>query len=142
MEVHLISGVMDPWAWAGRAMRKAHAKGIELWVIVARDQWPHLMDHVCGQDPQAFLPLAPPDASESVRHRSCVKVFWADVGQDLPPPATRLLNLAPQMHPNPALFAGVVDCVAAEESAAQAGRQRYRRYQHLGFKVIHKTDNA
>lgn len=142
MEVHLISGVTDPFGWALRAVRKAHLKGLSLWVSVDRDRSARLLHQLCAGDPQGFLPLAPPGAPASVRRRSRIQIHWTDAPESSPPSGTQWLNLGSEVHPDLQAFAGVVDCVAADESSAQAGRQRYRRYQQLGHTVLHSKEGA
>ena len=122
-----------------RAIRKAHAKGLQLWVAVDRDRWPRLLQHLCASDPQAFWPLAAPDASATVHSRSRIRFHWADA-MAAPPPGTHLLNLAATVHPSAAQFVAVVDCVAANDADAQAGRQRYRQYQHMQLTVLHTRE--
>ena len=142
MEVRLISGVSDPLGWALRALRKAHAKGLSLWVTVDRDQSARLLHHVCAADPQGFLPLAAPDAPTHVRRRSRIHLHHTEASIGSPPPGTHWLNLGSEIHPELKAFAGVVDCVPADEAAAQRGRQRYRLYQQMGCEVIHSREGA
>lgn len=137
MEVRLVSGVTDPLGWALRAARKAHAKGVSLWISVDRDQGARLLHHLCAADPQGFLPLAAPGGSAQVRRRSRIHIEWTEAPAEAPPPGTQWLNLGSQVHPRVEAFAGVLDCVPADERSAQAGRQRYRRYQQLGLSVTH-----
>lgn len=142
MEVRLISGVADPLDWALRAIRKAHAKGLRLWVTIDRERWPRLMQHLCAGDPQAFFPMAPPGASAAVVRRSRIQVHWADGPPVAPPGGTHLLNLGRSVPVDLDRFVAVVDCVPAESEAAQLGRQRYRQYQQMGFTVLHTREGT
>lgn len=141
MEVRLVSGVADPLDWALRAIRKAHAKGLQLWVAVDRERWPRLLHHLCASDPQAFWPAAAPDAPVAVHRRSRIRFHWADAAAE-PPPGTHLLNLASMVHPSTHQFSAVVDCVPANDADAQAGRQRYRQYQRMQLNVLHTREGA
>ncbi len=141
MEVRLVSGVADPLDWALRAIRKAHAKGLQLWVAVDRDRWPQLWQHLSATDPLAFWPVAAPDAPNAVHRRSRIRFHWADAAAE-PPPGTHLLNLASTVHPSAGQFLAVVDCVPANDADAHAGRQRYRQYQQMQLRVLHNREGA
>ena len=130
MKVEFHSGVAEPLAHTCRLLRKAHAAGARVVV--------HGPGALLNQLDQALWTF---DALSFVRARTPT---W--LVDDVTVIAERdvLVNLGSEMVEGWEAFARVIEVVAADEPAVQAGRQRWRRYKaRQGVELInHSTAGA
>jgi DNA polymerase III subunit chi len=131
LKVEFHSGVAEPLGHTCRLLRKAHAAGARvvvhgpgallnqldqaLWTFDALSFVPHVRLHA-GTQPSAQQARTPTWLVDDVN-----SVAERDV----------LVNLGSDMVEGWDTFARVIEVVAADEPAVQAGRQRWRRYKAL-----------
>ncbi len=140
--VHFVSGVADPLRWAERAVNRAHAQGLRLWVVGDAPTLQALEQRLCAEQPLAFLPIATAQASAAVRRRSHLQLHDDSAELPVPPPGTRLLNLSLRVAKQAPAFTEVLDCATTQPDAVDAGRQRYRAYLRMGMNMHHSTSRS
>ncbi len=128
MKVEFHSGVAEPLVHTCRLLRKAHAAGARVVVHGPRALLDQLDQALWTFDALSFLPHvrlragARPSAQQARTPTWLVDDVGAVTDRDV------LVNLGSTLVEGWEMFARVIEVVAADESAAQAGRQRWRDY--------------
>ncbi len=131
MKVEFHSGVAEPLAHTCRLLRKAHAAGARVVVHGPGALLNQLDQALWTFDALSFVPHvrlragARPSAQQARTPTWLVDDVAAVAERDV------LVNLGNEMVEGWETFARVIEVVAADEPAVQAGRQRWRRYKAL-----------
>jgi DNA polymerase III subunit chi len=128
LKVEFHSGVAEPLAHTCRLLRKAHAAGARVVVHGPGALLNQLDQALWTFDALSFVPHvrlragARPNAQQTRTPTWLVDDVAAVAERDV------LVNLGSEMVEGWETFARVIEVVAADESAVQAGRQRWRSY--------------
>lgn len=131
MKVEFHSGVTEPLAHTCRLLRKAQAAGARVVVHGPGALLNQLDQALWTFDALAFVPHvrlragARPSAQQARTPTWLVDDVAAVTEREV------LVNLGSEMVDGWEAFARVIEVVAADEPAVQAGRQRWRRYKAL-----------
>jgi DNA polymerase III subunit chi len=137
-EVEFHTGVQDVPGFAWRLLRKAYRQGAQLLVTAPEPALSELDRRLWTQEALDFLPHVRLPAAPALTQRSPIwlATAWAAAPADVA--ARRVcLNLGADMPQSPAGLARIIEVVGSEPEAAQAGRERWRRYKALGLAVVH-----
>lgn len=120
-------------AYLCRLLAKAHAARARVWVVVAADEAAALDEALWTLPADDFVPHVRAGEAEPLRRRSPIVIATP---QEVPSGARDVLvNAQPAWLPwvEAASLRRVIEVVAADEAAKAAARQRWRRYQQLGW---------
>jgi DNA polymerase III subunit chi len=128
LKVEFHSGVAEPLAHTCRLLRKAHAAGARVVVHGPVALLNQLDQALWTFDALSFVPHVRLRAGERPSAQRARTPTW--LVDDVTAVAERevLVNLGSEMVEGWEAFARVIEVVAADEPAVQAGRQRWRRY--------------
>ena len=128
MKVEFHSGVAEPLAHTCRLLRKAHAAGARVVVHGPGALLNQLDQALWTFDALSFVPHLRLRAGARPNVQQARTPTW--LVDDVAAVAERdvLVNLGSEMVEGWETFARVIEVVAADEPAVQAGRQRWRRY--------------
>jgi DNA polymerase III subunit chi len=133
VQVSFYSDAADPTRFACRLLRRALASGKAVGVCAPPAQLARLDALLWSFEPAEFIPHR--RASQAALPGEVLLV--ADAAEL--PHRELLLNLGAEL-PNDALtFERVLEVVASEPEAVQAGRDRYRVYKRAGAQLDHFT---
>jgi DNA polymerase III subunit chi len=129
LKVEFHSGVAEPLAHTCRLLRKAHAAGARVVVQGPGTLLNQLDQALWTFDALSFVPHVRLRADARPSAQQARTPTW--LVDDVTVVADRevLVNLGSEMVEGWQTFARVIEIVAADEPAVQAGRQRWRRYQ-------------
>lgn len=139
MEVEFHTGLAEPLEHATRLLRKALRQGSR--VCVATPALDGLARHLWSFEPREFLAHARPGVAAGVWRRSplwLLPAFDAEVEGGQRPSVW--VNLGAEA---PARIEGcerLIELVAGEPEAAEAGRRRWRHYKALGLAPVLRFD--
>jgi DNA polymerase III subunit chi len=128
VKVEFHSGVAEPLGHACRLLRKAHAAGARVVVHGPGALLNQLDQALWTFDALSFVPhVRLRSGARSSAQQARTPTWLVD---DVAAVAERdvLVNLGTEMVEGWETFARVIEVVAADEPAVQAGRQRWRRY--------------
>jgi DNA polymerase III subunit chi len=131
LKVEFHSGVAEPLAHTCRLLRKAHAAGARVVVHGPGALLNQLDQALWTFDALSFVPHVRLRADVRPSAQQARTPTW--LVDDVAAVAERdvLVNLGNEMVEGWETFARVIEVVAADEPAVQAGRQRWRRYKAL-----------
>ncbi len=131
MKVDFHSGVAEPLAHTCRLLRKAHAAGARVVVHGPGALLEQLDQALWTFDALSFVPHVRLRAGAQPSVQQARTPTW--LVDDVNAVAERevLVNLGSDMVEGWDSFARVIEVVAADEPAVQAGRRRWRRYKAL-----------
>lgn len=128
MKVEFHSGVAEPLAHTCRLLRKAHAAGARVVVHGPSALLNQLDQALWTFDALSFVPHVRLAAGKRPSAQQARTPAWLVDDVAAVPERDVLVNLGSTMVEGWEAFARVIEVVPAEESAVQAGRQRWRRY--------------
>ncbi|ODV13520.1 MAG: DNA polymerase III subunit chi [Rubrivivax sp. SCN 70-15] len=134
MEFH--TGVADPLAFACRLLRKAYRRGARVLVTAPAVQLEALDRALWTFDERDFVPhlRLTGGAGAALAARTPI---WLTDGPPPPDGPEVLVNLGAAVADELAPFTRVIEIVAADADAEQAGRARWREYRARGLAVTH-----
>ena len=136
--VEFHTGVADPVHFACRLLRKAMRQGAKLQVTAPEPVLRELDRALWTFDERDFVPhVRVPGPTADVLARTPI---WL-ANQVLPQPGaggpTVLVNLGAAAGTELAGYQRLIEIVALDADAAQAGRERWREYKARGFSITH-----
>lgn len=137
-EVEFHTGVADPVGFVCRLLRKAHRRGARVLVTAPPALLVELDRALWTFDEREFVPhlRLPGPPADTARRTPIWLVEHADRAGVTPLPPVRV-NVGGEAV---AALGGVerlIEIVAAEPDAADAGRARWRTYRDAGLKIVH-----
>ena len=139
--VEFHTGVADPLGFACRLLRKAYRRGARVLVTAPAPTLDALDRALWTFDEREFLPHLRLAGTASAALASRTPIWLTDAAP--PPDAPEVLvNLGAAVADVLAPFARVIEIVAADADAEQAGRARWREYRTRGLAVTHHAASA
>jgi len=134
--VEFHTGVADPLAFACRLLRKAYRRGARVLVTAPAVQLEALDRALWTFDERDFVPhlRLTGGAGAALAARTPI---WLTDGPPPPDGPEVLVNLGAAVADELAPFTRVIEIVAADADAEQAGRARWREYRARGLAVTH-----
>jgi DNA polymerase III subunit chi len=133
-EVAFHFGAPDKLAYACRLLRKAAASGARV-IVVAEVSLAHALDQALWAiAPSAFIAHTGPQADAALRSRSAVALVTPE--EPLPSGYGVIVNLDSAIPVGFETFARLIEVVSLDEADRQQARQRWKRYQQLGYDII------
>lgn len=116
-----------------RLLAKAYAARARVWVVVAEEEVEPLDEALWTLPADDFVPHARLDQPEALRQRSPIVIATPQAAPQ--GPRNVLVNAQPQWLAwvETAAPARVIEVVGSDEPAKAQARQRWRRYQQLGW---------
>jgi DNA polymerase III subunit chi len=134
--VEFHTGVTDPLGFACRLLRKAYRRGARVLVTAPAPTLDALDRALWTFDEREFLPHLRLAGTASAALASRTPIWLTD-GAPPPDAPEVLVNLGAAVADELAPFARVIEIVAADADAEQAGRARWREYRTRGLAVTH-----
>ena len=140
-EVIFHTAVSDPLKHLVKLSLKALAQSQSI-VILSTDteRLKVISDHMWAFEPSAFVPHCFWDAPESVRQRS--KIFLTNHAQHPGLPTQSLIHWGNDMANGFASFERFVEIIGCDEASVNAGRQKWKSFQQMGYPLKHVALNA
>ena len=134
--VEFHTGVADPLAFACRLLRKAYRRGARVLVTAPAAQLEALDRALWTFDERDFVPHLRLTGGAGAALAARTPIWLTDAA---PPPGCPevLVNLGAAAADELAPFTRVIEIVAADADAEQAGRARWREYRARGLAVTH-----
>jgi len=132
-EVEFHTGLADPLNFACRLLRKAYRSGARVLVTGPTPLLAALDRELWTFDERDFVPHVSLPAPAAVLARTPIWLHDGPPPDAAPEVLVHLGGEAPDLSP----FIRVIEIVSTDVDDMQAGRQRWRRYQEQGLKVVH-----
>jgi DNA polymerase-3 subunit chi len=129
------SDVRQPLLYAARLARKAMQQQQALVLLCGSAQQAALVEAIQALDARTLVPACTADAPPAVQSRSLITI--SDDAQRV---AARgwLVNLTQAWPDGFEAFEKLIEVIAADEAAVQAGRQRWQGYKAKGYALQHR----
>ena len=129
------SDVSQPLLYAARLVRKAMQQQQALVLLCAAPQVSALEEAIQSLDKTSVVPACTSDAPAAVVQRSLVTIAH-DAHQA--PARGWLVNLTQAWPDGFEAFEKVIEVIAVDEAAVDAGRQRWQQYKAKGYPLQHR----
>ncbi|MEY2994833.1 MAG: hypothetical protein RL357_1768 [Pseudomonadota bacterium] len=133
------SDVSQPLQYAARLVRKATQLKQPLVLLCESTQMDALEEAIASLDKTTLVPLGRQDSAAAVIDRSLVLVAQS---AHAVPARGWLVNLTQSWPEGFEAFEKVIEVIATDEAAVQAGRQRWAQYKAKGYPLAHRKTPA
>lgn len=136
-EVVFHTGIADKLGYTCRMLRKAYRQGVRVVVRGDPADLTRLDPLLWTFEQLEFVPHARLRPDEPVNDALARTPIWLVDDGAVAPPAAVLVNLGPRPVERIDGYQRVIEVVGADAADRQAGRQRWRQYEHQGQAVSH-----
>lgn len=141
-EISFHSGVADPLDYVCRLVRKAVRRGSKVTVSAELPTLSRLDAALWSFDPLDFVAHALLREGRPVPPRLSPTPVWLTPPGVASPAHEVLVNLGPELAIGFETYPRLIEIVAADEPAAQAGRMRWKHYKERGYAIEHHQAGA
>jgi DNA polymerase-3 subunit chi len=139
-QVEFHTGVADTVHFACRLLRKAHRQQAAVLVTAPAATLDALDRQLWTFAPHEFVPHCRIDRSGAAMQR--LSPIWLSESSPPLPHPDIVVNIGSDMPDAPRDFSRVIEVLATDPQAAQAGRARWRAYVALGLAIEHHDAGA